>query len=428
MSLTKCPICGYDARVFLIEPASVTFLNHLAAEGKIDAAISLTKIVWENIPHLGHNIELKATVDELTKALLRNTQDQLNKVLEPMKAFLELFPKIIESLPDDVRKDVKEEFNETRMKLESEFKLLRDATPTFKDTLNAIQVVADRVNETTERKMEEIKREVADNFKVTLERMGFPQPEQMKLLAQLVPPILPLLEELLRFQKVPSEKGKQGELELIQQLQDCYPEDEYEYLGGPGETDILASPRFNGTSLGQKILIESKKNNSGWKQSFIQQVRSQMQTRGERFAILAVEVMPKSANGFLFEHSQEGMILVTDRKFFAVSYGAIRSALIALRPFSQIEIDFHKLFADRKILEVINEIYNYCEWVKRIRGKAQRIETSTKGIIEDIGHLDDYLKNSLKELQTRIHDLMAQITSNGNVKTKPAARTACFDE
>jgi len=409
MSLTKCPICGYDAGAFLIEPANVIFLNHLAAEGKIDAAISLTKIVWENIPHLGHNMELKATVDELTKALLRNTQEQLNKVLEPMKVFLELFPKIIESLPDDIRKDVKEEFNETRMRLENEFKLLRDATPTFKDTLNAIQVVADRVNEATETKMEEIRRELTDNFKETLERMGFPQPEQMKLLAQLIPPILPLLEELLRFQKIPSEKGKQGELELIQQLQDYYPEDEYEYLGGPGDTDILATPRFNGTSLGQKILIESKKNDSGWKRSFIQQVRNQMQMRGERFAILAVEVMPRSANSFLFEQCSEGVILVTDSKYFQVSYGAVRSALIATHSFQRKEIDFHKLFTDKKINEAIEEANRYCEWTKKMREKTRRIANNASGLMEDINQLDHHLRRSLREVQTLINNAVEQI-------------------
>jgi hypothetical protein len=414
MSLTKCPICGCDARAFLIEPANVTFLNHLAAEGKIDAAISLTKIVWENIPHLGHNMELKATVDELTKALLRNTQEQLNKVLEPMKVFLELFPKIIESLPDDVRKDVKEEFNETRMKLESEFKLLRDATPTFKDTLNAIQVVADRVNDTTERKMDEIKRELASNFKETLERMGFPEPEQMKLLAQLIPSTLPLLEELLRFQKVPKEKGDRGELDLFQELREFYPEDECEHLGHSGEIDILAILRFNGSNLGHKILVESKKNSSGWDRSFIHQVRNQMQLRGERFAILAVEVMPKTTNGFLIENCPEGVILVTDREYFKISYGAVRSALIALHPFCHKEIDFHKLFADQKINQAIKDAYDYCEWVKKIKYKARRIETTAQGVTEDIKQLDMHLKQVLRELQARINEAILQITTTEN--------------
>jgi len=411
MPLTKCPICGHGSKVFLIEPANVVFLNHLAAEGKIDAAVSLTKIIWENIPNLDRNLELRETVDELTKALLKNTQEQLNKVLEPMKTFLDLFPKIIESLPDDVRKDVKKEFNETRMTLESEFKLLRDTAPTLKDTLNAIQLVANGMNEVTQRKMEEIKHELTDNLKGTLERMGFPQPQQMKLLAELLPPILPLLEELLRFKKVPFEKGKQGELDLIQQLQDYFPEDEYEYLGGLGDTDILATPRFNGTSLGQKILIESKKNDSGWKRSFIQQVRNQMQMRGERFAILAVEVMPRGASSFLFEQCAEGVILVADNRYFQVSYGAVRSALIATHSFQRRELDFHKLFADKKINEAIEEANRYCEWTKKMREKTRRIANNASAVMEDINQLDRHLRRSLKGLQTLINDAVKQFSS-----------------
>jgi len=414
MSLTKCPICGCDARAFLIEPANVTFLNHLAAEGKIDAAISLTKIVWENIPHLGHNMELKATVDELTKALLRNTQEQLNKVLEPMKAFLELFPKIIESLPDDVRKDVKEEFNETRMRLESEFKTLREATPTFKDTLDAIQTITDKLHEVTERKMESIKKELAQNFKETLEKMGFPEPEQMKLLTQLLPSTLPLLEQLVRFQKVPKEKGDRGELELIEQLREYYPEDECEHIGGPGDTDILAIPRFSGSNVTYRILIESKKNGSGWNRSFIQQTRTHMKLRGERFAILAVDKMPKGANGFLFEQCPEGVVLVADREYFRIAYGSIRASLIALQPFGHKEIDFGRLFADQKINEAIKEAYDYCEWIKRIKEKARRIETNADGIDQDIDELDKHLRRALNELQARINNAINQITPTEN--------------
>ncbi len=102
---------------------------------------------------------------------------------------------------------MKGEFQETRIRLESEFKTLREGTPTFKDTLNAMQTMTDTLNEVTERKMESIKKEVTEKFKETLERMGFPEPEQLKLLSQLMPATLPLLEELLRFQKVPVREG-----------------------------------------------------------------------------------------------------------------------------------------------------------------------------------------------------------------------------
>jgi len=408
-----CPVCGNKSVEFLVDDSNLEFLRDLRSKNKVNAAISLAKILWENIPQLRLTTDSRAIIDELLESLIQNTQKQLSKILEPMRVFIEIFPGVIEKLPENLKKDVKTEFGEIRLKLENEFKTLREATPNVKDTLEAMHTIADALNELTERKMEEIKREFSSKFKETLERMGFPQPEQMKLLAQLIPATLPLLEELLRFQKVPSEKGRRAELELMQQLQEYFPEDEYEHLGGPGDADILATPRFNGTSLGQKILIESKKNDSGWKRSFIQQVRNQMQIRGEKFAILAVEAMPRSANGFLFEHCSEGVILVTDSKYFQVSYGAVRYALVAAHSFQRREIDFHKLFADAKINEAIQDCNGYSDWTKKIREKTRRIANNANGVMEDVNQLDDHLKRGLTKVQTLINNAVAQMADNG---------------
>jgi hypothetical protein len=409
-----CPVCGSVSDTFLIDGPNLSFLVDLAKEDKINAVISMTKIIWDNVPQLRLTADSKLIIDELSKTLLENTQRQINGILEPISTFTETFPRLIEKLPKDLREDVKEEFQETRTKLESEFKTLREATPTFKDTLNAMQTISDTLNQVTERKMEEIKKELSSKFKETLERMGFPEPEQMKLLTQLIPSTLPLLEELLRFQKVPKEKGDRGELDLVQELREFYPEDECEHLGHSGEIDILAIPRFKGSNLGHRILVESKKNSSGWDRSFIHQVRNQMQLRGERFAILAVEMMPKTANGFLIENCPEGVILVTDRENFKISYGAVRSALIALHPFCHKEIDFHKLFADQKINQAIKDAYDYCEWVKKIKYKARRIETTARGVAEDIRQLDEHLRQALEALQARINDAVMQFASNSN--------------
>jgi gas vesicle protein len=409
-----CPICGSKSNNFLIDSENLDFLSKLAAQRSINAAISMARIVWENIPQLRLTADSRAVVNELSKTLVESTQDQLNTILEPMKVFIESFPKIIEGLPEDIRKDVKEEFNQTRMKLESEFKTLRETTPTFKDTLSAVQTISDELHEVTEKQMRSIKEELARNFKETLEKMGFPEPDQMKLLSQLIPTTLPLLEELLRFQKVPKEKGDRGELDLFKELREFYPEDDCKHLGQSGEIDILAIPRFNGSNLGHRILVESKKNSSGWDRSFIHQVRNQMQLRGERFAILTVDTMPKAANGFMIENCPEGVILVTERENFNISYGVVRSALIALHPFCHKEIDFCKLFADQKINQAIKDAYDYCEWVKKIRYKAHRIETTAQSVSEDTKQLDNHLKQALKELQTRINDAISQITRTEN--------------
>jgi hypothetical protein len=51
-----------------------------------------------------------------------------------------------------------------------------------------------------------------------------------------------------------------------------------------------------------------------------------------------------------------------------------------------------------------------------MREKAQRIDTNTKGIIEDVNQLDSHLRRSLEELQTRINDAVIQIEAP---ETKP---------
>ena len=99
-----------------------------------------------------------------------------------------------------------------------------------------------------------------------------------------------------------------------------------------GDTDILASPKLNGTNLGWIVVIESKKNDSGWNRSFLQEVRKHMKMRAERLGMLTVEVMPRGANGFMIEPCSEGVILVTSRDNFKVAYGALRAVLIALHP------------------------------------------------------------------------------------------------
>lgn len=408
LSVKTCPICNNLIEKSTLDLANIYFLQERAKEGKLNASLSLAKIVWENIPQLRHITESEL-FDGLVKTMMKNFQQETNKILEPIKFTIETLPRLLEGLPDGLKSSIQAEFDESRATLERQFKTIIDFSPKPTELLNSIQAAFEQLNQANKMRLTEIEQDLAKRFKDTLEKMGFPEPEQMKLLSQLIPITLPLLEELVRFQKIPREKGKQGELELFQELHDYYPEDECEHIGGSGEVDIVAIPRFNGTNLGQKVLIESKKNSGGWSRTFIQQLRRHMNAMGEKFAILAVEVMPKSANGFLFEHCPEGSILITDRRYFQVSYGAVRAAIIALQPFQHREIDFSKLFSEKKINDAIEEASHYCEWVKGIREKTQRIMTNAKGVSEDTELLDDHLRRTLKELQSRINDAVMAI-------------------
>lgn len=157
-TLTKCPICGSGFFEVKVDSTNLNFLKARANEGRINASISLARIVWENVPAMRLTSDSREVIEELSKTLVAKTQNQLNTILAPMKMFVETFPRIIEELPEDIRKDVKEEFQETRIRLESEFKTLREESPTLKDHLNAIQTMTDTLHEVTERQMESIKK------------------------------------------------------------------------------------------------------------------------------------------------------------------------------------------------------------------------------------------------------------------------------
>jgi hypothetical protein len=131
-----------------------------------------------------------------------------------------------------------------------------------------------------------------------------------------------------------------------------------------------------------------------------------MKIRGERLAILAVEVMPSGANGFMVEPCSEGVILVTSRDKFRIAYGALRAVLIALQPFNARQVDIRKILADKRIEEAISEAFRYSEYLKNIRKRAQKIITDVKEIVQYADDLDNCLKQCLNQLQERINNVL----------------------
>ena len=386
----NCPICGSSPRKYTIDKDNLQFLKERTDDGQTNAVITMSKVVWNYLPQLRLTADQKTIVNNLSKTLLEDFQKKADSMLATLQNLTGTFSDVARELPIGIADNIKN----TMVLFERELETIKKSAPTFENVVRAIEVVSKNIEETTQKSLSNVEKELNGNFKEILDKMGFPEPEQLKLLAHLIPAVLPLLERLLRLQEVPFKKGRLGEVALVKQLQEFYPQDEYEHLGKSGDTDILAMPRFNGTKIGQ-IMVESKKNNSGWKRLFIQQVRRHMKLRNERFAILAVEVMPRGANGFMVEHFPEGAVIVTSIQNFYIAYGAVRSALIAFAPFSKSNLDVQKLFADKRIEEAIQDAYQYRERLRKIRANAQKIEKNAKDITENANELDDCLKRSL---------------------------------
>lgn len=50
VSLRKCPICGNIIRDCTVDNINLDFLEERVKDGKINAAISLARIIWNNNP------------------------------------------------------------------------------------------------------------------------------------------------------------------------------------------------------------------------------------------------------------------------------------------------------------------------------------------------------------------------------------------
>ncbi|MEM2506003.1 MAG: hypothetical protein QXF61_03030 [Nitrososphaeria archaeon] len=402
----ECPVCGGKPIRYRLDETNLKFLGSLG-EQKINAAVSLARIVWHNIPELGHIKYLKV-IEDISKGILQDLRLRVDDLLRSIKILTEMLPEMLEKMPADIRGDISMQFNEVQNRLIEEFRMLKESAPTFQNFVDIIQTIGDKIEVLAKKEIEEMKIELNKRLKEIFDQAGFPEPQQMKLLAQLIPSILPLLEELVRFQKIPTEKGKAGEVEITKNLRDYYPEDEFVSLGGPDDTDLLAKPRYNGTYLGYHILIESKSNNSGWDRIFITEVRKHMKLRNENLAILAVEVMPKGANEFLIEHHAEGVIIVTARESLTLTYGALRGALIALHKIERKDIDLRKVFTDKRVEEVLVDIFRYKEYIKNIRTKAEKISRNCHDITAISKELDEFLKCNLKKLQFVIEEIVKE--------------------
>jgi hypothetical protein len=403
----QCPICGGKPTKYNVDESNLKFLSDLG-EQKINSAISLARIVWHNVPELGYVKYLKV-IENLSKDILQDLRIRVNDSLQSIKVLTEMLPEVLEKLPVNIREDIYGQFNETRNRLLEEFRILKESAPTFQNLVELIQTISNKLEIVTKKEMEEMKVELSKKLKEAFDHAGFPEPQQMKLLTQLIPSVLPLLEELVRFQKVPTEKGQAKEIEIIEDLKNYYPEDDFVPLGGPNDTDILAKPRFNDIYLDHHVIIESKSNNSGWDRAFITEVRRHMKLRNENFAILVVELMPKGAKGFLIEHYTEGVIIVTERESLRLTYGALRSVFIALHKIEGKNVDLRKVFADKRIEEALMDIFRYEEYIKNIRTKAEKISRNSRDITTISNELDEFLKHHIKKLQCQINEIVKEI-------------------
>ena len=167
----------------------------------------------------------------------------------------------------------------------------------------------------------------------------------------------------------------------------------------------MAKPYYESQRIGFEVLIELKKNNqTGWRRTYIDEVRRHMMNHDAKFAILAVDVMPKVANGYLTEFHSEGVIFVTSSINCHIAYGALRSTLITTFKLARRSIDVAKALSEKNVMEKIQSLYTLEEYHRKIRKNADFIRRKGMNILEETDSASEFLRDALKNLQKTIEE------------------------
>src|SRR5438552_288134 len=302
------------------------------------------------------------------------------------------------------------------------YDIMKMGAPMAAGFTRAISSLQNEMRQATNEGFETLKVDLTGKFQQVLMEMGFPEPAQMQILAEFAPKIVDLLHQLIELETIPAEKGREGERTLLDSLTSYLPEDYVVPLGKSGETDIVARPSHDGESIGLEVLLESKRNGqSGGRRSYVDEVLRHMRNHSSKYAILAVDVMPKGANGYLTEYHSEGVVFVTSQATCHVAYGAIRAALITVVRLSKRSVDLSKALSDKRITNRIQAMYKFEEYHRKIRENSAAIVTKGKRIVEDTDEATDFFREALSDLEMTVQEVTTE--PEGVIPPTPKSKT-----
>lgn len=206
---------------------------------------------------------------------------------------------------------------------------------------------------------------VAENVKLFEDRfMNLTREELNRFTDQLSQISMALTERAA----VPILKGTEAEMGLLDNLEEVCPEDEISRLGGRGQPDIIAKPKYKNAETGQTIIIEIKDTQS-WSSKFVRQLEEYMTQYNTPFGILATRDLPAKAEtkGFSIECDKYGIILITRLEFGSLAYQILRKILIAFHLEGKETLDYRALFKDEEIIGLLTECKDYTKNVRKIR-------------------------------------------------------------
>lgn len=205
--------------------------------------------------------------------------------------------------------------------------------------------------------------------------------------------------------QVPAVKGEEGELFSIKSLQEAFfglPGVKIEPIGGSNETDALIKFCQNEVEVGRSLVeVKSRKT---WSNTFLEQVRSDMQRYNAPMAIIVADKLPRNAKGKGFTlDSQVGLVAVTTQELLIPTVTMFHEIYTLTFKMQKRALDLSSLATNKDLIHYVNDNMNCLDDCKQIVDTVKdselkverlasaistRLQNNNRKIAEILGKLD----------------------------------------
>jgi hypothetical protein len=214
------------------------------------------------------------------------------------------------------------------------------------------------------------------------------------------------INTVLQSLKIANVKGDKAELELIALINETFLANKnvhVEPIGGPDATDIIVKFSCQDLEVG-RVLVESKSSDN-WSNSYLEQVKGDMQRYGIATAILSVGKPPRGAKvkGYTIEETL-GIIIITTPDMAASTLAMLYDIYLANMRIGKKTLSLQAIADDKDILCHIEDNLKCLEDCKKINDcidKSQRdIHKSVSAIVGRITENNQSIAEQISRHQT----------------------------
>ena len=340
-----CNLCNDGKSLIALSEPNRNFLAERVNDGKLDLAITYSRIAWETCSNLKKTVDTNSIVQDLLIGVQKMFNEQIRNPIGTIVTSLGALMTTLEQNPKLIQQCSEREIEA----LKTQFKLVEGA-----------------INEPS---------------------------KNMNLVVNMIS----------EFMHKPNTKGCIGEKIMADLWPQYFEHDDVKLVGNAGIEDLMVIPFLNSgiNNYGEKISIERKAGKQAYKGSHFKDAVDHAIDKGASYAMLIYDTEENlSRKSTIFARDRGVLVAAVDlnsgtwrvaREMFEVLQKELG---ICKKGVSEINIDV--------IQQVATDIGILIDWTAKLRVKNSKIKSCSEGINDDLDEIAKVVKNYQLKLKSAI--------------------------